>query len=216
MKKLEATFVPSVTKTTSLQEISVLLNGLERHAVDTVPWREFDYKPEVSFAIAHSEAGVLLKYFVKEKNAQAIYKRINDPVYKDSCVEFFLALEGEKAYYNFEFNCIGTCLLEFGPARANRSLLPETTIEKIKYLSDFKGGSQVSEAEIPWSLTVIIPVEVFYFHKLSSLRGKTCRANFYKCGEGLRQPHYVTWNHIDAPRPDFHLYEYFGEVHFKA
>jgi hypothetical protein len=38
--------------------------------------------------------------------------------------------------------------------------------------------------------------------------------NFYKCADETISPHYLSWNPIDAPAPDFHRPEFFGEIHF--
>ena len=48
-----------------------------------------------------------------------------------------------------------------------------------------------------------------------SLKGKTLRANFYKCGDKLQQMHFLSWNPIDVPKPDFHRPDFFGEVTFQ-
>lgn len=29
------------------------------------------------------------------------------------------------------------------------------------------------------------------------------------------QPHYIAWNAVDHPTPNFHLPQYFGELHLK-
>ena len=41
------------------------------------------------------------------------------------------------------------------------------------------------------------------------------KANFYKCGDRLKQQHYLSWNPIDLPRPNFHCPEFFGELTFE-
>jgi hypothetical protein len=38
------------------------------------------------------------------------------------------------------------------------------------------------------------------------------RANFYKCADNTRIPHYVSWNPIEVASPDFHRPEFFGEL----
>jgi hypothetical protein len=43
----------------------------------------------------------------------------------------------------------------------------------------------------------------------------TWRANFYKCGDKTSHPHWLTWNPVDKPRPDFHLPQYFGTLVFE-
>lgn len=34
-------------------------------------------------------------------------------------------------------------------------------------------------------------------------------ANFYKCGDDLPAPYYLSWNKIIAPKPDFHYPDFF-------
>ena len=36
-----------------------------------------------------------------------------------------------------------------------------------------------------------------------------------KCGDDTAVPHFLSWNPIGAPRPNFHTPEYFGEIHFE-
>ena len=31
------------------------------------------------------------------------------------------------------------------------------------------------------------------------------KANFYKCGDKLPVPHFLSWKPINVPAPDFHL-----------
>jgi len=55
---------------------------------------------------------------------------------------------------------------------------------------------------------------VFFHHKVKNLKGKTFRANFYKCGDMLTVPHYVTWNPVGTENPDYHQPKYFGLLKF--
>jgi hypothetical protein len=59
-----------------------------------------------------------------------------------------------------------------------------------------------------------IPLTVFFHHELKELKGKVFRANFYKCGDKLAVPHYVTWNPVGTVAPDYHRPEYFGLLKF--
>jgi Carbohydrate-binding family 9 len=68
--------------------------------------------------------------------------------------------------------------------------------------------------EFIWTITIAIPREVFFHHKIKKLTGKTFMANFYKCGDKLPEPHYVTWNPVETPAPDFHQPGYFGLLRF--
>ena len=41
---------------------------------------------------------------------------------------------------------------------------------------------------------------------------QTLRANFYKCADKTKRPHFVSWRPIDLPKPDFHCPQFFGEI----
>ena len=178
MKKLEASYLSSVHKESSLQQISEVLDKLEKNSIEMVPWPVFSYKPEALFAIAYNDDGILIKYFVREKSIRAMYHRANEPVYKDSCVEFFISFDGEDEYYNFEFNCIGACLLGFGTGKSGRALLPEELIRKIRHLALIKNSNDSGIFMADWELTLMIPLEVFSYHQINSLKGRQSKVNF--------------------------------------
>jgi Carbohydrate-binding family 9 len=48
------------------------------------------------------------------------------------------------------------------------------------------------------------------------MEGKKCKANFYKCGDKLAQPHFLAWNRIETPEPDFHQPAFFGDIEFET
>ena len=35
--------------------------------------------------------------------------------------------------------------------------------------------------------------------------GLRARMNLYKCGDDLSHPHFLSWQPIEAPKPNFHL-----------
>ena len=212
MKNLSVPFIHA-DNLKALTQISEKLDHIHNEWIHVTPWQEYPYKPEVAFAMAHGDAGLFLKFYVEEKHIRAIYSRPNDPVYKDSCVELFFSFGDEAEYYNFEFNCAGTCLLGFGKGRGSRTYLPDEIIQSISSQSTLKPATS-KEASIGWELTVAIPFSAFSYHKLNSLKGKRCRANFYKCGDDLPEPHYVAWNNITTETPDFHRPEFFGTIEF--
>jgi len=144
-----------------------------------------------------------------------LYHEDNSPVHEDSCVEFFIAFDDDEEYYNLEFNCAGTCLLGFGKSAAQRHLVGVDVIRKIKRYSAIKNNLNGSNDDFSWELTVMIPAEVFVHHKIDSLKGKRYRVNFYKCGDKLPQPHFLSWQDMKTAAPDFHLAEFFGEAYFR-
>jgi hypothetical protein len=199
-----------------LDEISGKLDSLNiRNRVGEVNWKEFSYKPEVSFSIGYTNNEVLLKYYITEDYFKAEKTVTNQMVYEDSCVEFFVLPADDGVYYNFEFNGIGTCLLGSGTGRENRNKADPEVISKIRRKgSAGKKAVKERKGEFSWTITMAIPLNVFFRHKITDLKGRTFRANFYKCGDKLSVPHYLTWNPVGTEKPDFHQPEYFGSLKF--
>lgn len=61
---------------------------MQKKSIKHFLWNGLTYEPKVSFSIAYNDC-IFLKYFVNEKYISAKYLNHNNPVYKDSCVEFF-------------------------------------------------------------------------------------------------------------------------------
>lgn len=213
MKHLMVPYLTGFGKHSKIQEIAESIKNSQRYHINIAPWESYHFMPEVEFSISHSYDSIFLQYTVHEKEIKAIYTKINDPVYKDSCVEFFVSPAGNEYYYNFEFNCLGTCLASFGKDRNERQMLPESVIGQIRSMTTFYKQDNLNQDYL-WELTVALPVEVLCFSKRTILKAQSFRANFYKCGDDLSQPHYLVWNPIESNEPDFHLPEFFGEIEF--
>ena len=199
-----------------LKDISARMDKLaEKHKIDIINWQQYNYIPEVSFSIEYSGKEIYLKFYIAEDNFKAEMTEPNQMVCEDSCVEFFVSPEEDGIYYNLEFNAIGTCLFGSGTSRADCTLATPAIISKIRRLTS-AGDKPVKEkkGKIAWTITLAIPFEVFFHHKVKELKGKTFKANFYKCGDKLTLPHYLTWSRIDTSKPDFHQPAYFGILRF--
>lgn len=212
------TQLPGVNQNTPVGSIVILLEKERSYPINIQPWPEYpEYYdlPKVSFKIAHGNDCIFIKYEVEEHEVLARYRNTNDPVYKDSCVEFFIAFGDENSYYNLEFNRLGTCLGGFGTPDETRTLLPAELLETIRYERTILQKNGGREPTINWTLMLIIPMQVFCFHQVNVLKGKKCRVNFYKCGDDLTQPHYLAWKNIVIPKPDFHQPDFFGNAEFE-
>lgn len=184
--------------------------------LEIVNWSEFPYKPEVSVQIAYNEDELFLRYQVNEQAVKAEITESNGQVWTDSCVEFFLSPEGNDEYYNLEMNCIGTALLGFRKKGEPTVHASEEQIANIRRISSF-GESPFPEQKEPteWQITMAIPWEVFFKHQLKPEMGSKMRGNFYKCGDGLSVPHFISWTKIKTDKPSFHAPEYFGGMEFE-
>jgi hypothetical protein len=217
MKSLKINKLKFTSSYPGLNDISDMLDNLnEKHAIEEINWDDFSYKPDVEFAIGYTENEILLKYYVTEEHFKAEKTVSNQMVCEDSCVEFFVSPAGDGIYYNIEFNGISTCLLGAGTARENNTKADPEIISKIRRKSSLGNDPLTArEGKISWTITIAIPPEIFFHHKIQKLEGRTFRANFYKCGDKLSVPHYVTWNPVGTSKPDFHQPDYFGMLEFK-
>ena len=185
--------------------------------VDWLEWEEFPYQPEVGFRIAHDDSLLFLKYYVKEEHVLARRTDPNSAVHRDSCVEFFVDPAQNGNYYNFEFNCIGTTHLAYGPGRGKRTFIPPELIkQKIKTWSTLgKESFEEKSGAFEWEMLVVIPSSIFTYDEGLCFSKLVSNANFYKCGDDTTKRHYLSWNPVKTPKPDFHRPEYFGILNFQ-
>ena len=67
------------------KDIPALLdeNHIEFQAIDCVNWKDYPYRPEVEFRIAHTGDAILLNYRVKEESVRAVAAEDNGRVWED-------------------------------------------------------------------------------------------------------------------------------------
>lgn len=202
----------------SAQEIPAFLgkNGIVYNKVENVNWpKEFPYCPKMEFGVAYTDDAILVHYRVEEQSVRAVAQHDNDNVWEDSCAEFFISPAGDGLYYNVECNCAGTLLVGVGEGRNNRELAaPEITKLIDRWTTLGRTPFDTREQPTKWELALRIPFAVFFRHNITSLDGLTLKGNFYKCGDKLPVPHFISWSPIGTPQPDFHCPQYFGELKF--
>lgn len=195
----------------SVEDVSRVLDGHERRYIQHAPWSNGEDLPKASFALAYGADDIYLKYYVTEDCLKAEYSKFNDPVFNDSCVEFFIAFDGDKSYYNLEFNCIGNSMAQYGQHKTGRKFIPVNLLKTIRHQTLVKNGTANN---FEWELTLCIPKKIFKFHPALSLAKSKAKVNFFKCGDGLPQPHFLCWNKVEAQKPEFHLSRFFKEITF--
>lgn len=193
------------------------MQNVQESKIACVNWPdEYPSKHGVTFKIAHNGTHLLLQYFVEEDEILAKTEVDNGPVWTDSCVEFFISFDNSPYYYNAEFSCIGKALLAYRPGRENAVHADEVIMSSIKRyssLGDKTFGKR--KGNFKWELLVVIPVSAYWKSDIKKLNGVTARANFYKCGDNLTTPHYLSWNPILTENADFHTPQFFGDVKFE-
>jgi len=206
----------AVENPADLKALAQLLGAREPViALDTVNWTPPKHVPEVRLHAGYDAAHLYLHFKVKEESVIALAGSHHGTVWLDSCVEMFIAPPGDGKYYNLEMNCIGKALMACGTSRATSHRLPLETFSLVKLESSLGGAPFAERAGgVSWTLTASVPLAAFARHQLGDPQGQTWRGNFYKCGEDLRDPHFLSWNLVDYFEPDFHRPEHFGEISF--
>lgn len=185
-----------------------------------VSLQEFD----VRFTMAYHDTVLLTLFRVREPEIRATYREHLDPVFEDSCVEVFVGDE-RGMYVNVECNPYGAILAGWGYSRSDRAWYGDDFYSAMHVWTHYDG----SAGEGTWEALLGIPLSHTPL-KLSSVRGglpthedvspkqslgdSVLRGNLYKCGDKLRQPHYLSWSPIATESPDFHRKEYFGTFRF--
>ena len=60
-----------------------------------------------------------------------------------------------------------------------------------------------------WSLELEVPFDLICEGGKAPER---LQANLYKCGDKTAVPHFLSWNPVEVPAPDFHRPEFFGTL----
>lgn len=157
--------------------------------------------------------GFLCRMTCMEEDPLARYTQFGDPVYLDSCMEFFAAWDN-RSYINIESNSVGAMCSQFGATNSNR-----------KPITDYLSMDEIFEVnpvveDDRWTLTMDIPIaklQRFYGTAMNSetfVSGYTFTGNFYKIGSdavtGVR--HYGMWTEVYGNTPNFHQPDSFGTL----
>ncbi len=165
------------------------------------------YRP-AAFAklVLVEDKGFALQMTCYEKAPKAVYSNYNDPVWLDSCLEFFASFNNEsKLYINLEMNSAGAFLM--GLRESRESKRDSAEIADIPKTNVIKNGGT-------WQVEYFLSFEVLdkLFGKVDYVSGYTFKGNFYKCGDETDYPHFGMWNPVGTEKPDFHRPEFFGEL----
>jgi len=217
MKTLNISYLESLNTAASIEEATEKLSHslIAFEEIGEINWQsQFTYKPSVKFKIARSKDSLYIWFAVDEEHVRAINTKDQEPVWEDSCVEFFCKLPEWPFYRHFEFNCIGTCVAYIREGK-DKNLQPFTD-PQLKLIERYAGlGNQPFEEKhqpTHWELCVRIPFVLLDINP-KQLPEKLM-ANFYKCGDNTAVPHYLSWNRIQTETPDFHRPDFFGICKF--
>lgn len=219
----------------SRYEVKRISSPPEINAVwDKMPWSEIEplqlkeymgdkpgYIPFTQAKMAYDDFAVYVIFRVEDRYIKAVHNKNQDPVYLDSCVEFFFTPGGDikNGYFNLEMNCGGTMLFHHQmKPRTDRAIISEDHIQKIDVAHTLP---EIIDPEIDkettWLVEYRIPFSVLSnYHSFTKPEaGSVWRANFYKCADETSHPHWLTWAPVDFSKPNFHLPQFFGLLEFQ-
>lgn len=181
---------------------------------------QFPYIPITIADLAYSTKGIYCRFWSKGVGLKASYTEDGDRVHEDSCVEIFLQAPNDSRYFNFEFNCIGTCDASYRKSRYVSTSLTSHQYNSIQRSTSERSGLIFDRPQGVHSfwVAVFIPFEILGLDINKQTFPDFLMANLYKCGDKTALPHFASWMPVSTEKPDFHRPEsfhplYFGERH---
>ncbi|MGD9332780.1 MAG: carbohydrate-binding family 9-like protein [Desulfobacterales bacterium] len=182
------------------------------------------HRPRTRVKMVADKQRIYGLFQVEDRYIRSVHTEFQSPVYRDSCVEFFVQPRPDKGYFNFEFNCGGAFLATYilDPTRTPdgfrdyRPLTPaEGRLIRVRSCMPATVDPEMTEA-CTWDLAFQFPVHLLarYAGPLIIQEGEVWRANFYKCGDETSHPHWAAWQPVDEL--NFHLPDCFGRLRFGA
>jgi len=180
-----------------------------------------EHFPTVYAKLVYTKTDLYVIFKVIDQYVKSIAKGYQGKVYEDSCVEFFFTPDdnSRKGYFNLETNCGGVQLFHFNAQDKVNSAAIE--YEEYKKITVAHSLPKLNDPEIKenttWYIEYKIPFSVIskYYNSSDPISGTVWRGNFYKCADKTSHPHWLTWNKVDHPTPNFHLPQYFGTLIFE-
>ncbi|MCQ2162108.1 MAG: hypothetical protein MJY86_02410 [Bacteroidales bacterium] len=212
VKRIKVPFIEGL-ETMNLQELDLTMEkGAAKFAVCENNWpKDAPYTPDCNGSIARSKTHLAVMYHVRGLDLRATAMEDNGNSWEDSCCEFFVTDPYDGTYYNFELTCIGSLLSSKRKSRIDSKLQDPALLSRvIRYSSLEHKPMEISDKVFGWTVVMLIPFELIGIDRDNipvSVRG-----NFYKCGDLTAHPHFLSWNPIQTPKPDFHRPEFFGEL----
>lgn len=176
---------------------------------------DYPYAPITIADLGYSSKGIYCRFWSKGIGLKAGFAEDGEHVNEDSCVEFFLQVPGSKEYYNFEFNCIGTCNASRRKSRKESTPLTPQEMEQILRATSERRGMIFDRPQGIYSfwVSILIPFELIGINIDTNLPTHIM-ANLYKCGDATAIPHYLSWKSVRSETPDFHRPEDFEPLYF--
>jgi len=216
--------VYKVSKLKKSMKIDANWDKAQWNKIKEIPIRNFmgklpAFQPVVTAKMMYDTENVYLIYKVEDRHVRIQNTKFNGPVSTDACVEFFFSPDSDwpLRYFNVEINAGGTGLMSYHKDGKRTNLKEEDfSVVEIAHTLPKKLEQEISEP-VTWFLEFKMPLSLLakYGNFTQPKKGVEWKANFYKTSSRSTNPHYITWNVVQNPVPQFHLPQYFGTLVFK-
>jgi hypothetical protein len=186
---------------------------------DAIPTLEIDHTyfetPEHIKAhaqISYDDEAILVHLSTEERVIRAVENGPLGSPCEDSCLEFFFCpAEGDKRYFNIEFN--SNCCLYLGLGRCMADHTRLIHDEGADILSP-----KASLTETGWEIYYTVPYKFIrrFFPDFEITAGKKIRANCFKCADLTTPANYLSWSPVTTEPFSFHKPECFGVMEFEG
>ncbi|MGN0907489.1 MAG: carbohydrate-binding family 9-like protein [Bullifex sp.] len=170
--------------------------------LDNYLWGSRREDTEVFLSLRHDEGYLRFEFSVREKELRRMVWEDQGRVWEDSCMELFISPDRVR-YYNFEFSASGALRCGAGTSRTDRTPVSDDLIRQVeRKVTVLENNNKVSRYVLEGAIPLVpfaLDVPVLYL-------------NSYKCGDLLKEPHFISLFPIDLPSPDFHQIRFFGEA----
>ena len=173
------------------------------HHLDNYLWGSCETDAAVNVALSHDDCVLHALFDVREKELRRMVWDANGPVWTDSCVEIFIKNRNSREYSNFEFSASGAFLACHGEGRKDRIFYSD---DERSAVTDSVSILENSNKSNHWILSASIDLRKLGV--IESTDDEIC-FNIYKCGDGLKKPHFISLFPISLPSPDFHCPTFF-------
>lgn len=167
---------------------------------------------DVSLALSHDEKKLYLTYDVLEPELRREASFHNDRVWTDSCVEVFLKRADSSDYYNFECSASLWMLVGKGAVNTKRNRFDAEKIDLIE-----RNINILEKENGRFHYTVSFKIDLINWGLLKeeeNIEDLKLTGNFYKCGDDLKEPHFLSYFEMDKEVRNFHNPDCFGQINF--
>jgi hypothetical protein len=164
----------------------------------------------------YDDRHLYLAYLCQDAHISAEHTERDSPVYRDDCVEFFVAPDPQRptSYFNIEMNVWGAFLDHFRPA--NGPVQAQWDAKDVRISTRIAGTlNDDSDEDRHWILEAAIPLDNFASAMKMPLPkpGDVWRMNLNRLG-GKTNPQHSQWSPGNTAKPAFHVPERFGRMIF--